>query len=89
MYTCCLIHFSFINRLAYREALENSMVYNTRLRIERRLRMPFLDTQTGMIYYIILRLRITKLTFCHFVSNYNYCNMFYRCSSNTFKFVNA
>lgn len=39
--------FSFINDLSYREAVENSVNYNTRLCIERRLRMPFLDTQTG------------------------------------------
>lgn len=40
-------YFSFINDLSYREAVENSVNYNTRLCIERRLRMPFLDTQTG------------------------------------------
>uniref|UniRef100_A0A2S2QEE5 Zinc finger protein n=1 Tax=Sipha flava TaxID=143950 RepID=A0A2S2QEE5_9HEMI len=38
----------FINDLSYREAVENSVNYNTRLCIERRLRMPFLDTQTGV-----------------------------------------
>lgn len=41
-------YFSFINDLTYREAVENSVNYNTRLCIERRLRMPFLDTQTGI-----------------------------------------
>ncbi|XP_063241709.1 zinc finger protein ubi-d4 B-like isoform X2 [Bacillus rossius redtenbacheri] len=39
---------SFFNDSAYREAIENSANYNTRLCIERRLRMPFLDSQTGV-----------------------------------------
>lgn len=39
---------SFLNDTAYRELLENSENYNTRLCIERRLRMPFLDQQTGV-----------------------------------------
>jgi len=38
----------FISDLSYREAVENSVNHNTRLCIERRLRMPFLDTQTGV-----------------------------------------
>jgi len=50
--TYIIYFFSFINDLSYREAVENSVNYNTRLCIERRLRMPFLDTQTG-IYEII------------------------------------
>ncbi|KAJ8956976.1 hypothetical protein NQ318_012140 [Aromia moschata] len=37
---------SFLNEAAYKEALENSVNYNTRLCIERRLRLPFIDTQT-------------------------------------------
>ncbi|XP_054281679.1 zinc finger protein ubi-d4 B-like isoform X7 [Macrosteles quadrilineatus] len=37
---------SFMNDSAYREAIENSANYNTRLCIERRMRMPFLDPQT-------------------------------------------
>ncbi|KAJ4436059.1 hypothetical protein ANN_18686 [Periplaneta americana] len=37
---------SFLNDSSYREAIENSANYNTRLCIERRLRMPFLDSQT-------------------------------------------
>lgn len=45
--------FSFINDLTYREAVENSVIYNTRLCMERRLRIPFLDTQTGIIYTTI------------------------------------
>lgn len=43
------LYFSFISELSYREAVENSVNHNTRLCIERRLRMPFLDTQTGII----------------------------------------
>ncbi|XP_067007118.1 zinc finger protein DPF3 [Anabrus simplex] len=39
---------SFLNDASYREAIENSANYNTRLCIERRLRMPFLDSQTGV-----------------------------------------
>lgn len=39
---------SFFSDPAYREAIENSANYNTRLCIERRLRMPFLDSQTGV-----------------------------------------
>lgn len=39
---------TFLNDTAYRELLENSENYNTRLCIERRLRMPFLDQQTGV-----------------------------------------
>ncbi|CAH1111494.1 unnamed protein product [Psylliodes chrysocephalus] len=39
---------SFLNESAYNEALENSSNYNARLRIERRLRLPFIDTQTGV-----------------------------------------
>ncbi|XP_044017037.1 zinc finger protein ubi-d4 A isoform X4 [Aphidius gifuensis] len=39
---------SFLNDTAYREAIENSSTYNTRLCRERRLRMPFLDSQTGV-----------------------------------------
>lgn len=39
---------SFLNDSAYKEMLENSETYNTRLCIERRLRMPFLDSQTGV-----------------------------------------
>lgn len=33
---------------SYREAIESSANYNTRLCIERRLRLPFLDSQTGV-----------------------------------------
>lgn len=39
---------TFMSDLAYREAIENSANYNTRLCVERRLRMPFLDPQTGV-----------------------------------------
>lgn len=38
---------NFFNDSAYKEILESSETYNTRLCIERRLRMPFLDPQTG------------------------------------------
>ncbi|XP_029161068.1 zinc finger protein DPF3-like [Nylanderia fulva] len=39
---------SLLNDTAYREAIENSSIYNSRLCRERRLRMPFLDSQTGV-----------------------------------------
>ncbi|KAK9881515.1 hypothetical protein WA026_016395 [Henosepilachna vigintioctopunctata] len=39
---------SFMNDNQYKEALESSANYNTRLCIERRLRLPFIDTQTGV-----------------------------------------
>ncbi|KAL5286969.1 DPF2 family protein [Megaselia abdita] len=38
----------FNDEKAYREILENSETFNQRLCIERRLRMPFLDPQTGV-----------------------------------------
>lgn len=42
--------FSFLNDSSYKEAIESSSNFNTRLCVERRLRMPFLDPQTGMKY---------------------------------------
>ncbi|XP_017781243.1 PREDICTED: zinc finger protein ubi-d4 B-like [Nicrophorus vespilloides] len=39
---------SFLNDSSYKEALESSANYNTRLCIERRMRLPFLDSQTGV-----------------------------------------
>nr|CAH7733300.1 unnamed protein product [Callosobruchus chinensis] len=39
---------SFLNDSTYKEILESSLNYNTRLCIERRLRLPFFDTQTGV-----------------------------------------
>ncbi|XP_075213329.1 zinc finger protein ubi-d4-like isoform X3 [Lycorma delicatula] len=45
---CLLCNKFFMSDSAYREAIENSANYNTRLCIERRLRMPFLDPQTGL-----------------------------------------
>ena len=37
-----------ICREMYKEALENVSAYNSRLRYERRLRIPFIDAQTGI-----------------------------------------
>lgn len=48
---CKLIHcrnFSFMSDSTYRDIIENSANYNTRLCVERKLRMPFLDAQTGI-----------------------------------------
>ncbi|XP_026476875.1 zinc finger protein ubi-d4 isoform X1 [Ctenocephalides felis] len=39
---------SFLNDSSYKEAIESSSNFNTRLCVERRLRMPFLDPQTGV-----------------------------------------
>lgn len=39
---------SFMKDPAYLEAIESSANFNTRLCIERRLRLPFLDSQTGV-----------------------------------------
>ncbi|XP_078040503.1 double PHD fingers d4 isoform X3 [Augochlora pura] len=39
---------SYLNDTAYRESIENASNYNSRLCRERRLRMPFLDSQTGV-----------------------------------------
>ncbi|RWS13649.1 Zinc finger protein DPF3-like protein [Dinothrombium tinctorium] len=39
---------SILNEHTYREAMENSSQYNNRLVVERRLRLPFLDAQTGV-----------------------------------------
>ncbi|KZC07733.1 Zinc finger protein DPF3 [Dufourea novaeangliae] len=39
---------SYLNDTAYRESIENASTYNSRLCRERRLRMPFLDSQTGV-----------------------------------------
>ncbi|XP_076272722.1 double PHD fingers d4 isoform X2 [Rhynchophorus ferrugineus] len=39
---------SFLNDPSYKEILESSANFNTRLCIERRLRLPFIDTQTGV-----------------------------------------
>ncbi|EDS41899.1 zinc-finger protein DPF3 [Culex quinquefasciatus] len=42
---------ALINDSAYKEGIENSETFNTRLCIERRQRMPFLDPQTGVAQY--------------------------------------
>ncbi|CAH1170072.1 unnamed protein product [Phaedon cochleariae] len=39
---------SFLNESVYKEILESSANYNTRLCIERRMRLPFIDAQTGI-----------------------------------------
>ncbi|XP_045455686.1 zinc finger protein ubi-d4 A [Melitaea cinxia] len=39
---------SFLNDPSYKEIIENSSTFNTRLCAERRMRMPFIDTQTGV-----------------------------------------
>lgn len=39
---------AFMNAAAYQENIEYSSSFNTRLRLERRLRLPFFDPQTGV-----------------------------------------
>lgn len=39
---------AYFNSDAYKELIENSETFNTRLSIERKLRMPFLDFSTGI-----------------------------------------
>ncbi|KAL1517520.1 hypothetical protein ABEB36_001276 [Hypothenemus hampei] len=39
---------SFVNDPVYKEIIDSAMNFNTRLCIERRLRLPFIDTQTGV-----------------------------------------
>ncbi|XP_048000798.1 zinc finger protein ubi-d4 isoform X2 [Leguminivora glycinivorella] len=39
---------SFLSDPSYKEIIENSSTFNTRLCAERRMRMPFIDTQTGV-----------------------------------------
>ncbi|KAJ2941238.1 hypothetical protein O0L34_g3433 [Tuta absoluta] len=39
---------SFLNDSSYKEIIENSSTFNSRLCAERRMRMPFIDTQTGV-----------------------------------------
>ncbi|CAG0914591.1 unnamed protein product [Notodromas monacha] len=39
---------SFLSDNAYKEMLENASSFNTRLLMERRMRLPFLDAQTGI-----------------------------------------
>ncbi|CAG9793013.1 unnamed protein product [Diatraea saccharalis] len=39
---------SFLNDPIYKEIIENSSTFNSRLCAERRMRMPFIDTQTGV-----------------------------------------
>ncbi|XP_072948179.1 zinc finger protein ubi-d4 A isoform X2 [Epargyreus clarus] len=39
---------SFLNDSSYKELIENSSTFNSRLCAERRMRIPFIDTQTGV-----------------------------------------
>ncbi|XP_049880286.1 zinc finger protein ubi-d4 [Pectinophora gossypiella] len=39
---------SFLSDPSYKEIIENSSTFNSRLCAERRMRMPFIDTQTGV-----------------------------------------
>lgn len=45
---------------AYREMIENSATYNTRLCIERKLRMPFLDAQTGNLKLLFVKTLVVQ-----------------------------
>lgn len=39
---------SLLQDPSYRDAVENSASFNTRLSIEKKMRLPFLDAQTGI-----------------------------------------
>lgn len=43
---------SFLHDPSYKEIIENSSTFNSRLCAERRMRMPFIDTQTGKLQII-------------------------------------
>ena len=42
---CCFL--SALHDPAYRDAVENSASFNTRMSLEKKMRLPFLDAQTG------------------------------------------
>lgn len=44
---------NFLNDSTYRETIEYSANFNTRLCSERRLRLPFLDPQTGVAQVLL------------------------------------
>ena len=49
LYRASIVHFSIGgNEQAFVEAIENAASVNTRLCIERKMRLPFLDSQTGV-----------------------------------------
>lgn len=45
---------SYMNDPVYKEAVENSSSYNERLVKERKLRLPFIDAQTGVAQSIFI-----------------------------------
>ena len=46
----CSIHYSFLQDVQYRSLMINSANYNVRLMRERKTRLPFLDSQTGVCH---------------------------------------
>ena len=38
------------NKLFYKEAMDQVHLYNSKLLLDRRLRMPYIDSQTGKCY---------------------------------------
>lgn len=57
---------NFINDSTYRETIEYSANFNTRLCTERRLRLPFLDPQTGVaqvIFFFLILFQKLQLQF--------------------------
>lgn len=46
---------SALNDSSYRETIESSSNYNNRLVVERKTRVPFIDSQTGKLQLIICK----------------------------------
>ena len=42
-----VFHFSFFNNPGYKAYLENAVSFNRKLNEERKMRLPFIDSQTG------------------------------------------
>jgi zinc finger protein ubi-d4 len=63
------MNFELINEMdshladqAYRDAIKNTSSFNVRLVNERRLRLPFLDAQTGVAQSIYISTKLTLTT---------------------------
>jgi hypothetical protein len=59
---------SFLGDTGYRDYVENAASFNTRLLVERRMRLPFLDAQTGDMWFLILIIFLPQVLLAIFVS---------------------
>ena len=49
LFSCStFLHFSFFNDPGYKEYLENACSFNRKLNEERKMRIPYIDGQTGV-----------------------------------------